>query len=990
MICTRRPLLVTLLVTAWGVGSAAAQTLTFTHQEFASHPGARGIAAADFDRNGWIDVAHANIGRNSVTVLLNRGDGSLVRSVDVPVGTGPFDLATGDFDRDGVPDLAVTNADAHTVSILRGRGTGAFARTDIPAPRGPRGIHAADVNRDGRLDLVVSGWEAGSVAVLSGNGSGGFSAGPALGGLVRPQGVAVADFNRDGFRDIAVAHADGVRVFSGSAGGAFTGRSIPGASGLNVLATADLDRDGSIDIAAASTAANRVAVFLNGGSGLRLDSTYPTGASPRDIVIADLNHDGMPDLATANRTAGTVSVLRGYGPAPGTFQPATDYDAGGGSRTLVADDLDRDGRTDLATGNEFASTFSVLLNATSFDRAGFSFRRLAFGTESNEMGGSNAIPADFNEDGKLDVVVRPSYELGPVLHVLLTDGPTVVLNRGQAWGYQVADVNSDGHADILTIRSNPFMAVLHAGDGHGGFRELPPWMLEGDFYFAGIGDVTGDGKLDVILSSWDRAIQRFVFRTMIGAGDGTFTPGASFGETVNLPGVQLVDVNRDGKVDATFYSERRMETWFGLGTGAFVRGWMVDVRLYPQYLTLAELNHDGYVDAVASAQDGLHVLAGSASGFVPGEPIRQHFGNWGQTVIADVTMDGNPDIVGSPGFIMAGRGDGTFEPMQRFAFDAPVVHAADFTRDGLPDLIYPTTNGAFEVLANARNSVNRAPRVDAGPDQTFEYTAQFDEEAPSAVALGVDPDAHALTYTWRDANGNIVPQAYQQYLPFEGYAHGTHTFTVTAEDGRGGSATDSVQITIVPTKEIVLWAASGFYDGRFVEIDDASAAGGVRGYDPNHDRPKVSAPEPYPASRISLGFLADPTQTYKLWVRLKADGNSWKNDSVWVQFTASTDAAGTPAFRTGTSSGLAISLEECLGCGVSGWGWADDGWGAPGTPGVMLRFTSVWQSIVIQTREDGVSIDQVVLSAEEYATEPPGPSKNDTTILPFTFWQMEG
>ena len=46
--------------------------------------------------------------------------------------------------------------------------------------------------------------------------------------------------------------------------------------------------------------------------------------------------------------------------------------------------------------------------------------------------------------------------------------------------------------------------------------------------------------------------------------------------------------------------------------------------------------------------------------------------------------------------------------------------------------------------------------------------------------------------------------------------------------------------------------------------------------------------------------------------------------------------------------------------------------------------------IVIQTREDGVSIDQVVLSSEKYLTERPGKSKNDTTILPFTFWQLEG
>jgi hypothetical protein len=78
----------------------------------------------------------------------------------------------------------------------------------------------------------------------------------------------------------------------------------------------------------------------------------------------------------------------------------------------------------------------------------------------------------------------------------------------------------------------------------------------------------------------------------------------------------------------------------------------------------------------------------------------------------------------------------------------------------------------------------------------------------------------------------------------------------------------------------VLWAASGFYNGTFSEIDDTSAAGGIRGYDQNVGRPKVTTPAITPANTIRLGFVADPTQTYKLWIRLKADGNHWSNDSV--------------------------------------------------------------------------------------------------------------
>ena len=82
--------------------------------------------------------------------------------------------------------------------------------------------------------------------------------------------------------------------------------------------------------------------------------------------------------------------------------------------------------------------------------------------------------------------------------------------------------------------------------------------------------------------------------------------------------------------------------------------------------------------------------------------------------------------------------------------------------------------------------------------------------------------------------------------------------------------------------------------------------------------------------------------------------------------------------------GLTVSLEECLNCGVSGWGWEDDGYGTLNKNGVLLRFDPGPQTIVIQTREDGVSIDQVVLSAEKYLTTRPGTAKNDHTVLPAT------
>ena len=975
-----------------------AQGVTFNTQTFASYPGARGIVSADFDRNGWADIAHANTDRNTVTILLSQqpASPSFTRAYDIAVGTGPFDLAVADFNRDGIPDLAVANADAASVSILLGRTAGGFSRTDMAVATGPRALATADFNEDGKVDLVVTAWDASGVQVYYGNGAGGFSGGAGAGFAgARPQGLAIADFNHDGNLDIVVAHESsaGLVLFTGTASGGLTPRPIGGEPNLNVVAAGDFNRDGWMDVAAASTSGNRVAIYLATASTLRLARVYPVGASPRGIVAEDVNYDGMLDLVTANRTTGTISLLLGNASSPGSFGAAQDFAAGSGSRAVVAADFDRDGRIDLATGNQNASTTSVLWNETAFDRAGFSFRRLSLGTPSSSMGGSNqAWPADFNEDGKLDFLTEADYRLGRQLHVLITGGSTVPLVYDTyLWGWAVADFNNDFHADVIIWQAEPFLTTVYLGDGRGGFTRGPSTTSNRRLWSMGLGDVNQDGKVDLAFGGYDPAIAGFIVQVMLGLGNGAFQAGARvFAANYVYPPL-IADVNRDGKPDVVaVVANSGLTTWFGDGTGALPSGgWPPIAGHSSGYLALGDLNNDAIVDAVTANSDGVRVSLGTANGFAPPTNIGIGHSSWSDLAIADVTMDGHPDIAGAPGFVIAGHGDGTFEEPAWFAYEGVGMHVADFNRDGLPDLITAVTAGAVDVILNERNSTNHAPTVDAGADQTIEWADQLLEYSPNVLATGADPDLHRLTYEWRDEAGTVL-ESYEGWLEIKNFSHGTHTLTVTATDGRGGTATDSVDVTIVPTREIVVWAANGIYSGNWSEVDDAAAAGGSRGHDLNRGAPKVTAPSANPSSFMQLQFIADPTQTYKLWVRLKADNNNWGNDSAWVQFSGAADAAGNAVYRIGTSSGLPVNLEECSGCGISGWGWEDDGWGAVDRNGVLLRFPEGgYQNLVIQTREDGVSIDQVVLSSEKYLTTRPGAAKNDNTILRFTFWRDE-
>src|SRR5918993_4974287 len=116
-------------------------------------------------------------------------------------------------------------------------------------------------------------------------------------------------------------------------------------------------------------------------------------------------------------------------------------------------------------------------------------------------------------------------------------------------------------------------------------------------------------------------------------------------------------------------------------------------------------------------------------------------------------------------------------------------------------------------------------------------------------------------------------------------------------------------------------------------------------------------------------------------MRGKAQGDFWGNDSAFVQFSGSVTEGGAATYRIGTTSSAEINLEDCSNCGLSGWGWQDNGWGV-GVLGPLIRFQNTGTHTVrIQVREDGLSIDQIVLSSQNYLNSAPGPLKNDTTIL---------
>jgi hypothetical protein len=239
------------------------------------------VAVGDFNQDGNPDVVVANSTANTVNVLLGTGNcspsGSCFQS-PTPYstqGSNPSSVVVADFNKDGYPDIAVTNAGSGTVSVLLNNGSsGGFtpaSGSPYTVGNGPSSVAVADLTNDGYLDLAVTNVADGTVSVLLNNGSGSFtpaSYSPLTVGK-GPSGVAMADFKHTGYLDLAVANqTDGtvsVLLNNGSSGGFTQMTGSPFSVGKQPvsIATEDFDGDGYYDMVTANQGDGTVTTLMH-------------------------------------------------------------------------------------------------------------------------------------------------------------------------------------------------------------------------------------------------------------------------------------------------------------------------------------------------------------------------------------------------------------------------------------------------------------------------------------------------------------------------------------------------------------------------------------------------------------------------------------------------------------------------------------------------------------------------------------------------------
>jgi hypothetical protein len=281
----------------------------------------KSVTIGDLSGDGKLDLATANEDADTVSVLLNRGNGSFAAKRDYGAGHGPVSVAIGDLNGDRKPDLATANEGGigNTVSVLLNRGDGSFqAKLDYETDIEPSSVAIGDLNGDFKPDLATANssvfvGQPDTVSVLLNSGDGSFHARLDYLTGSEPYSVAIGDLSGDGKPDLATANARANTVsvlVNGGDGTLLPKRDYRAGRGSRSVAIGDLNGDGKVDLATANEDVGTVSVLANRGGGkfgAKLD--YRTGRDPQEIAIGHLNGDSKLDLATANWGSTTVSVL---------------------------------------------------------------------------------------------------------------------------------------------------------------------------------------------------------------------------------------------------------------------------------------------------------------------------------------------------------------------------------------------------------------------------------------------------------------------------------------------------------------------------------------------------------------------------------------------------------------------------------------------------------------------------------------------------------
>jgi hypothetical protein len=568
-----------------------------------------GIVAGDFNGDKKLDLAIVNDYDSTVSILFGNGNGTFKSQVVVPVGMDPTSIGIGDFDGDGKPDLITSNASG-TVTVLLSKGDGTFSRVDTLNglfPANYSELVVSDFNQDHKLDVVISSI-SGPLLFLQGEGNGSFEAPVAIPGSV-PDNIHFllgADLNHDGKEDVVEEGIGGILfVFLSNGDGTFRNPVLAPISATWTATTftaADINGDGKLDLVVGDANSRSIDVLLGAGNGTFAPPAAvvlpATAYMPNSAVGADFNGDGKVDLAVATSSSPHGEVVVRLSEGNGKFgnpivSPLIGSAINNGD-VMRAEDFNGDGKMDLLVMDDYSKGFSILLG-----NGDGSFRP-AVDTPLNYTVLSLAV-GDFNRDGKTDVVVTTNGNGQNVsMDIYLSNG-NGTFRPGEKYAIPLysnvaaADVNHDGHVDLV-ISGFASAIEVYLGNGDGTFQSPIPGPSSTYTGALNFGDFNRDGKLDIAAGTYSG------IAFLAGNGNGTFqNPVYSNSSIQFCCQFSVGDVTGDGKLDLiTNGTSGGMGVILmaGNGNGTFQPpvGLGTPGQVYSGTMVIGDFNSDGVAD----------------------------------------------------------------------------------------------------------------------------------------------------------------------------------------------------------------------------------------------------------------------------------------------------------------------------------------------------------------------------------------------------------